>query len=96
MQNHGGLICQQPVTLSISSNTEIQNVIAVARSERPTSLVYQQKREDMLSQEFTHVISDNQYRQQTQSNLNHILPNVRGQIQEQLGEQGKIFENFYL
>jgi hypothetical protein len=51
MQKHGGLICQQPVTVSISSNIEMQNVIAVARSKRPISSVSQQKREDTRSQD---------------------------------------------
>ncbi|CAF4002848.1 unnamed protein product, partial [Rotaria sp. Silwood1] len=74
MQKDGGLICQQPVKLFLSSKIEMQNVIAAARSKPPASSntnqqtqptnVSQQKRSDPLSQQFTHDIDENQHQQQ--------------------------------
>ncbi|UJR36928.1 hypothetical protein I4U23_029640 [Adineta vaga] len=81
MQKDGGLLCQQPVKLFLSSKIEMQNVIAAARCKPATSSipgsnpnqqtqpgnVPQPKRTDPLSQQFTHDIDENQHQQQTQS-----------------------------
>ena len=74
MQKDGGLICQQPVKLFLSSKIEMQNVIAAARGKPSTSSnpnqqtqqanLSQQKRSDPLSQQFTHDIDENQHQQQ--------------------------------
>jgi len=80
MQKDGGLICQQPVKLFLSSKIEMQNVIAAARGKPPATSnpvsnpnqqpqqtnVSQQKRTDPLSQQFTHDIDENQHQQQQQ------------------------------
>ena len=77
MQKDGGLLCQQPVRLFLSSKIEMQNVIQAARvkpAAAPTpvtnpnqqtqpSSVPQQKRNDPLSQQFTHDIDENQHQQ---------------------------------
>jgi hypothetical protein len=80
MQKDGGLICQQPVKLFLSSKIEMQNVIQAARGKPPASSnpvanpsqqtqptnVSQQKRSDPLSQQFTHDIDENQHQQPQQ------------------------------
>jgi hypothetical protein len=78
MQKDGGIICQQPVRLFLSSKIEMQNVIQAARGKPPPaaanpvanpsqqtqpSTVPQQKRSDPLSQQFTHDIDENQHQQ---------------------------------
>jgi hypothetical protein len=55
MKKDGGLICQQPVNLFISSNSEKQNLIAVARSKRPTSSVGNQQRQQTQSSSLSHL-----------------------------------------
>ncbi|CAF0948168.1 unnamed protein product [Adineta ricciae] len=83
MQKDGGLICQQPVKLFLSSKIEMQNVIAAARgkpsvpsmpvsnSNQPSQQanVSQPKRTDPLSQQFTHDIDENQHQQQAQTSI---------------------------
>ena len=78
MQKDGGLICQQPVKLFLSSKIEMQNVIAAARGKPPASTnpvsnsnsqgqqgnLSQQKRPDPLSQQFTHDVDENQHQAQ--------------------------------
>jgi hypothetical protein len=90
MQKDGGLICQQPVKLFLSSKIEMQNVIAAARGKPPTSSnpvsnpnqqaqqtnVSQQKRTDSLSQQFTHDIDENQHQQQQQTQPSTAQTNV--------------------
>jgi hypothetical protein len=81
MQKDGGLICQQPVKLFLSSKIEMQNVIQAARGKPPASSsnpvanpsqqtqptnVSQPKRSDPLSQQFTHDIDENQHQQPQQ------------------------------
>lgn len=75
MQKDGGLICQQPVKLFLSSKMEMHNVIQAARSKpAPTqntvpnpsqqtqqANIPQAKRTDPLSQQFTHDIDENQH-----------------------------------
>lgn len=75
MQKDGGLICQQPVKLFLSSKMEMHNVIQAARSKpAPTpnpvpnpmqqtqqANIPQVKRSDPLSQQFTHDIDENQH-----------------------------------
>jgi hypothetical protein len=90
MQKDGGLICQQPVKLFLSSKIEMQNVIAAARGKPPASSnpvsnpnqqaqqtnVSQQKRTDSLSQQFTHDIDENQHQQQQQTQPSTAQTNV--------------------
>lgn len=89
MQKDGGLLCQQPVKLFLSSKIEMQNVIAAARGKPSASSipvpnsyqpsqqanVSQPKRTDPLSQQFTHDIDENQHQQQ-QAQLSIAQPNV--------------------
>ena len=81
MQKDGGLICQQPVKLFLSSKMEMHNVIQAARGKpaaaansvpNPTQQtqqanVPQPKRTDPLSQQFTHDIDENQHQSTQQS-----------------------------
>ena len=80
MQKDGGLICQQPVKLFLSSKIEMQNVIAAARGKPPAPTnpvsnsnsqgqqgnLSQQKRPDPMSQQFTHDVDENQHQAQQQ------------------------------
>lgn len=79
MQKDGGLICQQPVKLFLSSKIEMQNVITAARGKPPVAnnpgsnpniqsqqaSLSQAKRPDQLSQQFTHDVDENQHSSQS-------------------------------
>ena len=79
MQKDGGLICQQPVKLFLSSKMEMHNVIAAARVKPPSAVnpvpnanpPAQLKRPDPLSQQFTHDIDENQHQSQQQAQQQH-------------------------